>query len=45
MIHYEQKGDYYVLLGIGYSLYCYSLAELIRQAKEIYNLDLLTVLN
>ena len=45
MIHYEQNGNYYVLLGIGYSLYCFSMFELIKQAKELYGLDLLTVLN
>lgn len=45
MIHYEQKGNYYVLLGIGFNLMAYSLTDLITQAKEIYGLDLLTVLN
>jgi hypothetical protein len=45
MIHYEKQGNYYVLLGIGYSLYCFSLSELIKQAKDIYNINLLTVLN
>lgn len=45
MIHYEQNGNYFVLLGIGFNLMAYSLNDLIKQAKDIYNLDLLTVLN
>lgn len=45
MIHYEQKGNYYVLLGIVFNLMAFSLTDLIKQAKEIYGLDLLTVLN
>ena len=45
LIHYETKGNYYVLLGLGFNLYAYSLPELITQAKGIYNINLLIVLN
>lgn len=45
MIHYEQSGGYYVLIGVGYNLCCYSLPELQKQALTIYNLDILTILN
>ena len=45
LIHYETKGNYFVLLGLGFNLYAYSLPELITQAKEIYNINLLITLN
>ena len=45
LIHYETKGNYYVLLGLGFNLYTYTLPELITQAKEIYNINLLIILN
>lgn len=45
MIHYEQNGNYFVLLGIGFDLMAYSLPELQKQAKELYNYDILTILN
>ena len=45
LVHYETKGNYYVLLGLGFNLYAYTLPELITQAKEIYNINLLTILN
>ena len=45
LVHYETKGNYFVLLGLGFNLYAYTLAELITQAKEIYNINLLIVLN
>ena len=45
LVHYETKGDYYVLLGVGFNLYAYTLPELITQAKEIHNINLLIVLN
>ncbi len=45
LVHYETKGNYYVLLGLGFNLYAYTLPELITQAKGIYNINLLIVLN
>ena len=45
LVHYETKGNYYVLLALGFNLYAYTLPELITQAKEIYNINLLIVLN
>ena len=45
LVHYETKGNYYVLLGLGFNLYAYSLPELITQTKKIYNINLLTTLN
>lgn len=45
LVHYETKGNYFVLLGLGFNLYVYTLPELITQAKGIYNINLLIVLN
>ena len=45
LVHYEKRGNYYVLLGLGFNLYAYTLPELITQAKGIYNINLLIVLN
>ena len=45
LVHYETKGKYFVLLGLGFNLYAYTLPELITQVKEIYNINLLIVLN
>ena len=45
LVHHEKRGNYYVLLGLGFNLYAYTLPELITQTKEIYNIDLLCVLN
>ena len=45
LVHFETKGDYYVLLGLGFNLYAYTLPELITQTKEIYNINLLCLLN
>ena len=45
LVHYETKGNYYVLFGLGFNLYAYTLPELITQAKEIYNINLLCALN
>jgi hypothetical protein len=45
LVHYETKGNYFVLLGLGFNLYAYTLPELITQAKEIYNINLLCALN
>ena len=45
LVHYETKGNYFVLLGVGFNLYAYTLPELIAQAKGIYSINLLIVLN
>ncbi len=53
MIHLDKHNSFYVLLGtyeengvkVAFNLYCFSLAELIKQAKEIYKFDCLTLLN
>ncbi len=45
MIHYEQNGNYFVLLGIGFDLMAYSMLDLQKQAKQIYNINILTFLN
>ena len=45
LVHYETTGNYYMLLGLGFNLYAYTLPELIAQAKGIYNINLLIVLN
>ena len=45
LVHFETKGNYFVLLGVGFNLYAYTLPELITQAKEVYNINLLIVLN
>ena len=45
LVHYETKGNYFMLQGLGFNLYAYTLPELITQAKEIYNINLLIVLN
>ena len=45
MIHYEQNGNYFILLGINFNLYAFSMLELQEQAKQIYNFDVLTLLN
>ena len=45
LIHYETKGNYFVLMGLGFNLYAFTLPELITQAKGIYNINLLIVLN
>ena len=45
LVHYETKGNYFVLLGLGFNLYAFTLPELITQAKGIYNINLLIVLN
>ena len=34
LVHYETKGNYFVLLGLGFNLYAYTLPELITQAKK-----------
>lgn len=45
MIHYEQNGNYFVLLGIGFNLMAFSMLDLQTQAKLLYNIDILTFLN
>ena len=45
MIHFDINNSYYVLLGVGFNLHAYTLPDLIKQAKEIYDFDCLTVLN
>lgn len=45
MITIFNYGNFFELRGNDFNLFCFSLAELIKQAKQIYNIDLLTVLN
>ena len=45
MIHFDTHNSYYVLLGVGFNLFAYTLLDLIIQAKTIYNYDCYTVLN
>lgn len=45
MIHFDIHNSYYVLLGVEYNLQAFTLLDLRKQAKEIYNFDLLTLLN
>ena len=45
MITIFNNGCYFELRGKDFNLFCFSLPELIKQAKQIYNIDLLTVLN
>jgi len=45
MIQVFKNGCYFELRGNNFNLFAFSLCELIKQAKQIYNIDLLTVLN
>lgn len=45
MITIYKNGCYFELRGNNFNLFCFSLPELIKQAKQIYNIDLLTILN
>lgn len=45
MIQVYNNGGFFELRGNDFNLFCFSLVELIEQAKQIYNIDLLTVLN
>jgi hypothetical protein len=45
MIHFDKNNSFFVLIGVGFNLYAYSLPELIKQAKEIHNFNVLTILN
>ncbi len=45
MIHFDKNNSCYILIGIGFNLHAFTLLDLRKQAKEIYNLDLLTLLN
>ncbi len=49
MIHYEQitrtfRYKSYVN-GLQFTLICFSMAQLIKQLKEIYNIDAFTLVN
>lgn len=45
MVYFDNKNSFYVLLGVGFNLYAYSIPDLIKQAKEIHNFNVLTILN
>ena len=45
MITIFKNGSYFELRGKDFNLFCFSLAELIKQAKSIYNINLLEILN
>ena len=45
MIHYEQNGNYFILLGINYNLIVYTMTELQKQALSIYGIDIRSLLN
>jgi hypothetical protein len=45
MITIYKYDCYFELRGNNFNLFAFSLPELIKQAKQIYNIDLLTVLN
>lgn len=45
MITIHTYKGFFELRGKDFNLFCFSLVELIKQAKQIYNIDLLTVLN
>lgn len=45
MIHYEQNGNYFILLGKNFNLICFSMLDLQKQANKIYNINILTFLN
>lgn len=45
MIQVYKNGCYFEMRGNNFNLFCFSLAELISQAKSIYNIDLLEILN
>jgi len=45
MITIYQNGIYFELRGNNFNLFCFSLAELIAQARAIYNINLLEYLN
>ena len=45
MITIFENGCYFEMRGNAFNLFAFSLAELIKQAKEIYNINLLEYLN
>lgn len=45
MIHYDEKAGIYTLIMQGASISFYSIATMIKFAKEKYNFNLLTMLN
>lgn len=45
MITIYNNGSYFEMRGNNFNLFCFSLVELIKQAKDIYNINLLTILN
>jgi hypothetical protein len=45
MITIFNYGCYFEMRGNNFNLFCFSLSELIFQAKSIYNIDLLEILN
>lgn len=45
MITIFNYGDCFEMRGNNFNLFCFSLTELIKQAKEIYNINLLEYLN
>ena len=45
MIHHDKQNNTYSYTGYNFILLAYSLQSLIQQAKDIYNVDLYTLLN
>lgn len=45
MITIHTHSNYFELRSKEVNLFAFSLCELIKQAKDIYNIDLLTILN
>lgn len=45
MPHYNQESQTFELHIQGCTLHCFTMQDLIQQAKDIYNINLLTILN
>lgn len=45
MVTVFENECYFEMRGNNFNLFCFSLAELIKQAKDIYNINLLEYLN
>lgn len=45
MVHYDKINKFYVLLGMGYDLHTFTLQDLVIQAKQLYDINVLTFLN
>lgn len=45
MIHFDKHNSYYILLGVGFNLFAYTLDDLRIKAKRLYNFDISTILN